>query len=70
MDSTTSNEVAPDWATARVASATGAPSASAGYDYLGIIYRPEYAEPQNLERVQECCFGVLALESESVDPRP
>src|SRR5438445_408668 len=75
-----------------------------GRDYLRIIYGPEYAEPQNLERlrrrslgakrslasrefalgvealerfvrgeplrrVHECCFGVLALESEPVDPR-
>jgi len=75
-----------------------------GHDYLRIIYGPEYAEPQNLERlrrrslgakrslasrefalgvealerfvreeplrrVHECCFGVLALESEPVDPR-
>jgi hypothetical protein len=70
VDNTTSIEVAPDRATARVASATEAPSTTAGYDYLGIIYRPEYAEPQILERVQECCFSILALESESVDPRP
>jgi protein phosphatase len=75
-----------------------------GHEYLRIIYGPEYAEPQNLERlrrrslgakrslasrefalgvealerfvreeplrrVHECCFGVLALESEPVDPR-
>jgi protein phosphatase len=75
-----------------------------GREYLRIIYGPEYAEPQNLERfrrrsvgakrslaarefalgiealerfvrgeplrrVHECCFGVLALESEPVDPR-
>jgi len=75
-----------------------------GHDYLRIIYGPEYAVPQNLERlrrrnlgakrslallefalgiealerfvreeplrrVHECCFGVLALESEPVDPR-
>jgi protein phosphatase len=75
-----------------------------GKEYLRIIYGPEYAEPQNLERlrersigakrslaarefalgaealerfvrdeplrrVHECCFGVLALESEPVDPR-
>ena len=75
-----------------------------GLEYLRIIYGPEYAEPQNLERlrrrsvagkrslaarefglgieglerfvreeplrrVHECCFGVLALESEPVDPR-
>jgi protein phosphatase len=75
-----------------------------GKQYLRIIYGPEYAEPQNLERlrersigakrslavrefalgvealerfvreeplrrVHECCFGVLALESEPVDPR-
>ena len=75
-----------------------------GHEYLRIIYGPEYAEPQNLERlrrrslgakrslasrefalgvealerfvreeplrrVHECCFGVLALESEPVNPR-
>jgi protein phosphatase len=75
-----------------------------GREYLRIIYGPEYAEPQNLERlrkrgvrtkqslasrefalgleslhrfvegeplyrVHECVFGVLALESEPVDPR-
>ncbi len=75
-----------------------------GREYLRIIYGPEYAEPQNLDRlrkrslgrkrslasrefalgvealerfvreeplrrVHECCFGVLALESEPVDPR-
>jgi protein phosphatase len=75
-----------------------------GKEYLRIIYGPEYAKPQNLERlrersigakrslavrefalgaealerfvreeplrrVHECCFGVLALESEPVDPR-
>jgi protein phosphatase len=75
-----------------------------GREYLRIIYGPEYAEAQNLERlrqrslgakrslasrefalgiealerfvreeplrrVHECCFGVLALESEPVDPR-
>jgi protein phosphatase len=75
-----------------------------GREYLRIIYGPEYAEPQHLERlrerslggkrslavrefalgvealerfvageplrrVHECCFGVLALESEPVDPR-
>jgi protein phosphatase len=75
-----------------------------GKEYLRIIYGPEYAEPDNLERlrsrsvgakrslaarefalgveglerfvrqeplrrVHECCFGVLALESEPVDPR-
>ena len=75
-----------------------------GREYLRIIYGPEYAEPQNLDRlrrrslgakcglairefalgveglerfvreeplrrVHECAFGVLALESEPVDPR-
>lgn len=75
-----------------------------GKEYLRIIYGPEYALPQNLERlrgrglstkrslalrefalgmealerfvrheplrrVHECVFGVLALESEPVDPR-
>jgi protein phosphatase len=75
-----------------------------GRDYLRIIYGPEYALPNNLERlksrglgakrslalrefalgleslerfvhkeplrrVHECVFGVLALESEPVDPR-
>jgi protein phosphatase len=75
-----------------------------GREYLRIIYGPEYAEPENLDRlrqrslgtkrslavrefalgiealerfirgeplrrVHECCFGVLALESEPVDPR-
>jgi protein phosphatase len=75
-----------------------------GPEYLRIIYGPEYAAPQNLERlrarglgakrslalrefalgiealerfvrreplrrVHECVFGVLALESEPVDPR-
>jgi protein phosphatase len=75
-----------------------------GREYLRIIYGPEYARPENLERlrrrsvgakrslavrefalgvealerfvrgeplrrVHECCFGVLALESEPVDPR-
>ncbi len=75
-----------------------------GREYLRIIYGPEYAEPDNLERlrsrslgakrslalrefalgieglerftrreplrrVHECVFGVLALESEPVDPR-
>jgi protein phosphatase len=75
-----------------------------GREYLRIIYRPEYAAPENLERlrarglstkrsldlrefalgleglerfvrreplrrVHECVFGVLALESEPVDPR-
>jgi protein phosphatase len=75
-----------------------------GREYLRIIYGPEYAQPENLERlrrrslgakrslaarefalgvealerfvrgeplrrVHECCFGVLALESEPVDPR-
>jgi len=75
-----------------------------GKEYLRIIYGPEYALPENLERlrgrglstkrslalrefalgiealerfvrkeplrrVHECVFGVLALESEPVDPR-
>jgi protein phosphatase len=75
-----------------------------GREYLRIIYGPEYALPENLERlrgrglstkrslalrefalgiealerfvrkeplrrVHECVFGVLALESEPVDPR-
>lgn len=75
-----------------------------GPEYLRIIYGPEYAAPENLERlrarglkrkrslalreyalgleglyrfvdgdplyrVHECVFGVLALESEEVDPR-
>jgi protein phosphatase len=75
-----------------------------GREYLRIIYGPEYAAPENLERlrerglgrkrslalrefalgiealerftrgeplrrVHECVFGVLALESEPVDPR-
>jgi protein phosphatase len=75
-----------------------------GREYLRIIYGPEYASPENLERlksrglgtkrslalrefalglealerfvhkeplrrVHECAFGVLALESEPVDPR-
>ncbi|MEA2641851.1 MAG: hypothetical protein QOF51_3245 [Chloroflexota bacterium] len=75
-----------------------------GAEYLRIIYGPDYAEPENLERlrrrglatkrslalrefalgvealerfvqreplyrVHECVFGVLALESEPVDPR-
>jgi protein phosphatase len=75
-----------------------------GYEYLRIIYGPEYTAPANLERlrvravggkralalrefalgleglqrfvkgeplrrVHECAFGVLALESEPVDPR-
>lgn len=75
-----------------------------GREYLRIIYSPEYAAPENLERlrsrglshkrslalrqfalgveglerfirreplrrVHECVFGVLALESEPVDPR-
>ena len=75
-----------------------------GREYLRIIYGPEYAAPENLERlrsrglaakrslalrefalgvealerfvrreplrrVHECAFGVLALESEPVDPR-
>ncbi|HSE38675.1 MAG TPA: polynucleotide kinase-phosphatase, partial [Blastocatellia bacterium] len=75
-----------------------------GREYLRIIYGPEYAMPENLERlrsrglsakrsfalrefalgieglerfvrreplrrVHECVFGVLALESEPVDPR-
>ncbi len=75
-----------------------------GKEYLRIIYGPEYAAPEHLERlrarglgakrslaarefalgvealerfvrgeplrrVHECCFGVLALESEPVDPR-
>ena len=75
-----------------------------GAEYLRIIYGPEYASPENLERlrarglstkrslalrefalgveglerfvrheplrrVHECVFGVLALESEPVDPR-
>ena len=77
---------------------------SRGKEYLRIIYGPEYALPENLERlrarglstkrslalrefalgieglerfvrreplrrVHECVFGVLALESEPVDPR-
>ena len=75
-----------------------------GFEYLRIIYGPEYLLPENLERlrsrsvstkrslalrefalgiealerfvrqeplrrVHECVFGVLALESEPVDPR-
>jgi protein phosphatase len=75
-----------------------------GREYLRIIYGPEYAAPEHLERlrqrglaakrmlalrefalgveglerfvrreplrrVHECAFGVLALESEPVDPR-
>jgi polynucleotide kinase-phosphatase len=75
-----------------------------GREYLRIIYGPEYAAPEHLDRlrarglgakralalrefalgleglerfvrreplrrVHECCFGVLALESEPVDPR-
>ncbi len=75
-----------------------------GREYLRIIYGPEYAATENLERlrqrslgakrslasrefalgvealerfvreeplrrVHECCFGVLALESEPIDPR-
>jgi hypothetical protein len=75
-----------------------------GREYLRIVYGPEYARPENLERlrqrglgrkralalrefalgvealerfvrreplrrVHECCFAVLALESEPVDPR-
>ncbi|MDQ3927932.1 MAG: polynucleotide kinase-phosphatase, partial [Chloroflexota bacterium] len=49
-----------------------------GAEYLRIIYGPEYTRPENLERfvrqeplrrVHECAFGVLALESEPLDPR-
>jgi protein phosphatase len=75
-----------------------------GPEYLRIIYGPEYAAPEHLERlrgrglgakralavrefalgiealerfvrreplrrVHECCFGILALESQPVDPR-
>jgi protein phosphatase len=75
-----------------------------GYEYLRIIYGPEYTMPNNISRlknrslgrkrslalrefalgieglerfanhapfyrVHECAFGVLALESEPVDPR-
>ncbi len=75
-----------------------------GREYLGIIYGPEYTEPENFERlrargvgakrglairefalgleglerfvareplrrVHECVLGVLALESEPIDPR-
>ncbi|MFN0317546.1 MAG: hypothetical protein ACKVQA_21180 [Burkholderiales bacterium] len=49
-----------------------------GREYLRIVYGPEYTAPANLERfvkkeplrkVHECVFGVLALESEPVDPR-
>jgi protein phosphatase len=75
-----------------------------GREYLRIIYGPEYARPEHIERlrrrslgrkrslavrefglgvealerfvreeplrrVHECCFAVLALESEPVDPR-
>ena|SRR6476619_6335857 len=102
---------AKEWSSSRwlLSSAAGVALANPrskvrGYDYLRIIYGPEYAERQNLERlrrrslgakrslalrefalgvealerfvreeplrrVHECCFGVLALESEPVDPR-
>jgi hypothetical protein len=45
-----------------------------GSGYLGVIYGPHYTEPANLDRqplwrVHKPVFAVLALESESVDPR-
>ena len=55
-----------------------------GREYLCLIYRPEHTHPENLERLRsrgragkrslalrefaQCVFGVLALESEPVDP--
>ena len=36
---------------------------------LGVEAIERFARGEPLRRVHECCFGVLALESEPVDPR-
>src|SRR6476620_10164346 len=36
---------------------------------LGIEALERFSRREPLRRVHECCFGVLALESEPVDPR-
>jgi protein phosphatase len=36
---------------------------------LGIEALERFIREEPLRRVHECCFGVLALESEPVDPR-
>jgi protein phosphatase len=36
---------------------------------LGIEALERFVRREPLRRVHECCFGVLALESEPIDPR-
>jgi PNKP (polynucleotide 5'-kinase/3'-phosphatase) family adenylyltransferase-like protein len=48
----------------------GAKRSLAGREFaLGIEALERFVRGEPLRRVHECCFGVLALESEPVDPR-